>query len=379
MIYGRFTAGYQPKTSKYAHICDCEFGEKEKRYFVDKRNGVFYNIINDNDIIWLVLTALLEGGGNTVIIKNKSKNPGVPQQPLGIRLKRYRYFYLMFLPVLVWYIMFHYVPIYGLVMAFQDFSYAKGFAGSSWAGLKHFRALFADPYFRRAFRNTVIIALYRVIFCCSFEIIVALLLNELRAKWFRKPVQTIMYIPHFLSWVIVASIFLTFLSPERGILRPIAEFLSIKTPTPLTTASQFRAVLIAVAMWKETGFGTILYIAAIAGIDPGLYEAAVIDGASRWQQLKYVTLPGIKSTIVTLIILNLGQCLKWGFDEVYNLYNRLVYDTGDIVDTFIVRTAMADNRYSYAAAAGFLMSLMCMIILLIANKVMKKVAGHSIY
>lgn len=311
--------------------------------------------------------------------KQKTIGQTGPNAHLWKRIKNYRYFYLMLLPVLVWYIMFHYVPIYGIVMAFKDFSFAKGYAGSAWVGLKHFKALLADPYFLRAFRNTVIISLYRVIFCCSFEIIVALLLNEVRVRWFRKPVQTILYIPHFLSWVIVASIFLTFLSPERGILRPIAALLSVKTPTPLTTASQFRAILITTAMWKETGFGTILYIAAIAGIDPGLYEAAVIDGANRLQQLRYVTLPGIKSTIVTLFILNLGQCLKWGFDEVYNMYNRLVYDTGDIVDTFIVRTAMADNRYSYAAAAGFLMSTMCMIILLTANKVMKKVAGHSIY
>jgi len=301
------------------------------------------------------------------------------KKSLWKQIVRYKYFYLMFLPVATWYIMFQYVPIYGIVMAFQDFSYAKGFSGSKFVGLKHFIALAHDEYFLRALRNTVIIAIYRVVFCCSFELIVALMLNEVRARLFRKTVQTVLYIPHFLSWVIVASVFLTLLSPERGILKPIAEFLHVSTPAPLMDASQFRPLLILTAMWKEAGFGTIMYIAAIAGIDQGLYEAAEIDGANRWHQLLHVTIPGIKPTIVVLIILNLGQCLRWGFDQVYNLYNRLVFDTGDIVDTFIVRTATADGRFSYAAAAGLIMSLMSLIILLIANKAMKKFAGHSIY
>lgn len=311
-----------------------------------------------------------ENDANTLALHKKS---------FWKRIIEYKYFYLMFVPVLIWYIMFQYAPIYGIVMAFQDFSYAKGFSGSDWVGLKHFIALFQDEYFLRAFRNTVIIAICRVVFCCTFELLVALLLNEVRARLFRKTVQTVLYIPHFLSWVIVASVFLTILSPERGVLKPLFALFGKSAPAPLMDPELFRPLLILTAMWKEAGFGTIMYIAAIAGIDPTLYEAARIDGASRWQQLWHVTIPGIKSTIVVLFILNLGQCLKWGFDQVYNLYNRLVFDTGDIVDTFIVRTAMADSRFSYAAAAGLVMSLMCMTILLIANKVMKKVAGHSIY
>ena len=314
------------------------------------------------------------------------KKQNVPAQTLDStptlwkRIKRYKYFYLMFLPILIWYIMFHYVSMYGIIMAFQDFSYAKGYSGSEWVGLKHFKALFQDEYFLRALRNTVVISLYRVTICCSFEIILALLLNEVRARLFRKTVQTVLYIPHFLSWVIISSVFLTLLSSDRGVVQPLAELLGAEgRVAPLLDADAFRPLLIITAMWKEAGFGTIMYIAAIAGIDPGLYEAAKIDGANRWQQLLYVTLPGLKSTIVVMTILNLGQCLKWGFDQVYNLYNRMVFDTGDIVDTFIVRTAMADGRWSYAAAAGLVMSLMCMTILLVANKVMKKVAGHSIY
>lgn len=312
-------------------------------------------------------------------VKTSHDGETLQQKTLWKRIKQYKFFYLMFLLPFVWYILFQYVPIYGIIMAFQDFSYAKGFAGSTWVGLKHFKALFHDEYFLRAFRNTVIIALLRVTICCSFEIFVALLLNELRSKLFRKTVQTVLYIPHFLSWVIVASVFLTILSSERGVLKPLWEMFGGTAPRPLMDSKMFRPLLIVTAMWKEAGFGTIMYISAISGIDQTLYEAAKIDGATRWQQLWHVTIPGIKSTIVTLVILNLGQCLRWGFDQVYNLYNRLVYDTGDIVDTFIVRTASADGRFSYAAAAGLIMSIMCMIILLIANKTMKKVAGHSIY
>lgn len=295
------------------------------------------------------------------------------------RINEHKYFYMMFAPVLLWYVLFQYMPMYGIIMAFQDFSYGKGFAGSPFVGLKHFRLLLQDEFFLRAFKNTVIIAIYRVSICCAFEIVVALALNEVRIRFFRKTVQTILYMPHFLSWVIVGSIFITMLSPVRGILKPLFGLFGQPAPAPFIKPGLFRGVLIATSMWKSTGFGTIIYMAALAGIDPDLYQAASIDGANRWKQLWHVTLPGIKSTIVVLYILNLGQCLKWGFDQVFNMYNRLVFVTGDIVDTFIVRTAMADNRFSYAAAAGLILSVISLCMLIAANKVMKKVAGHSIY
>lgn len=301
------------------------------------------------------------------------------QNRLLHRIKEHKYFFIMFIPVMVWYVMFQYIPMYGIIMAFQDFSYGKGFAGSPFVGLKHFRMLMQDEFFLRAFKNTVIIAIYRVTICCAFEIIVALALNEVRIRFFKKTVQTILYMPHFLSWVIVGSIFITMLSPVRGILKPLFELIDKRAPAPFMEPDLFRGILIATTMWKSTGFGTIIYIAALAGIDSDLYQAASIDGANRWQQLLHVTIPGIKSTIVVLYILNLGQCLKWGFDQVFNMYNRLVFVTGDIVDTFIVRTAMADNRFSYAAAAGFMLSLISMVMLISANKVMKKATGHSIY
>ena len=295
------------------------------------------------------------------------------------KILRYKYLYLMFLPVLIWYIIFHYVPIYGLVMVFQDFKMSKGFFGSAFVGLGNFARLFEDKYFWRAFNNTVIISLLRVAFGCSFEIIVALLLNEIRKRAFRKTIQTILYLPHFLSWVIVASIFIIMLSPDRGIIGPIFTMLGREVPVPLQEAGLFRGILISTAMWKEVGFGTIIYVAALAGIDQELYSAAKIDGADRWKQLLHITLPGISSTIAVMIILNLGQCLNWGFDQVYNLYNTLVYETGDILDTFIVRTAMSDNQFSYAATIGVFRSVIATVLLFTANKVMKKVMGHTIY
>lgn len=295
------------------------------------------------------------------------------------RIVSYKYFYFMLVPVFVWYVIFCYAPIYGLVMAFQNFSMAQGFFKSPFVGLTHFIRLFNDEYFFRAFWNTTILAIYRVVFCCTFEIVVALLLNELRSKHFRKSVQTIIYLPHFLSWVIVASVFLTVMSPESGLIGPLFELFGKEAPSLLIDPSKFRMILITTAMWKEAGFGTIIYIAAIAGIDPCTYEAAWIDGANRWKQLLYVTLPGIRATIVVMIVLNIGRSLTWGFDQVYNLYNPLVYATGDILDTYIVRTAMVDNRFSYAAAAGLFRSVICLTLLLLTNKASKKISGQGMY
>jgi len=292
---------------------------------------------------------------------------------------RFKYFYLMLIPVVVWYILFCYYPIYGLVMAFQDFSMGAGYWRSPWVGLKHFYELFRDAYFLRAFRNTAIIALQRLAFGSTFEIVLALLLNEVRHISFRKTVQTIVYLPHFLSWVIVASVFVTMLNPERGLIAPVFALFGAKAPSLLTDASIFRPVLIVTDIWKSAGFATIIYVAAIAGIDPTLYEAAVIDGAGRWRQLWNVTLPGISLTVTIMIIIYIGQSMTWGFDQIYNLYNRLVYETGDIIDTYIVRSVMGDNKFSYAAAAGMFRSVICTSLLLVANFLSKRLTGKGIF
>lgn len=292
---------------------------------------------------------------------------------------RYKYFYIMLLPVVVWYIVFCYAPIYGLVMAFQNYSVGLGFFRSPFVGLDNFIELMDDKYFMRAFNNTAIIALQRIIFCGSFEIILALILNEVRHIKIRKSLQTILYLPHFLSWVVVASIFITVTSPQRGLLMPIFQSFGLKAPDLMSSSRIFRTILIVTDMWKEAGFGTIIYIAAIAGVDVSLYESAVMDGAGRFKQLLHITLPGISATIIIMLILYVGQSMTWGFDQVYNLYNKLVYETGDILDTYIVRTAMGDSRFSYAAAAGFFRSVICSALLVLTNMVSKKITGKGIY
>ena len=246
------------------------------------------------------------------------------------KIARYKYLYIIFIPVLIWYIIFCYVPMYGIIMAFQDYTMSKGFFASPFVGLKNFRDLFQDEYFLRAFSNTVIIAVYRMLTEFPFSIILALLLNEIRHINYRKTIQTIIYLPHFLSWVIVASIFITIFSPEDGLVTTLFASMGVQIPDVLTKADSFRSVLILTDIWKESGWMTVIYVAAIAGIDVQLYEAATIDGAGRWLQMWHVTLPGIRSTIVIMFILTLGQILTWGFDQVYNFYNPLVYDTGDI-------------------------------------------------
>lgn len=295
------------------------------------------------------------------------------------KIARYKYLYIIFIPVLIWYIIFCYVPMYGIIMAFQDYTMSKGFFASPFVGLKNFRDLFQDEYFLRAFSNTVIIAVYRMLTEFPFSIILALLLNEIRHINYRKTIQTIIYLPHFLSWVIVASIFITIFSPEDGLVTTLFASMGVQIPDVLTKADSFRSVLILTDIWKESGWMTVIYVAAIAGIDVQLYEAATIDGAGRWLQMWHVTLPGIRSTIVIMFILTLGQILTWGFDQVYNFYNPLVYDTGDILDTYIFRTALADIRFNYAAAAGLFRSVICTALLLVSNNVVKLLGEESIY
>lgn len=291
----------------------------------------------------------------------------------------YKYLYIIFIPVLVWYLIFAYIPMYGVIMAFQDFTMSKGYFGSPFVGLEHFSELLKDELLWRAFSNTVIIAAYRLCTIFPFAIILALLLNEVRHMKFRKTIQTIIYLPHFLSWVIVASIFITIFSPEKGLITAFCQLSNIETPDLLTNSGIFRTILISTDIWKEAGFSTVIYIAAMAGIDPQLYEAAIVDGAGRWSRVWHITLAGIRSTIVIMFILTIGQILNWGFDQVYNFYNPMVYDVGDILDTYIFRTAMGDNKFSYAAAAGMVRSILCIGLLVTSNWIVKKLGEESIY
>ncbi|MBD0378709.1 ABC transporter permease [Paenibacillus sedimenti] len=308
-----------------------------------------------------------------LFIKKKPKSGYQKKMKL---ISRYKYFYFMLLPVLIWYLIFCYIPMYGITMAFQDFSMSKGFFNSPFVGLKHFKELFSDEDFWRAFWNTVIIAVYRLLTQFPIPIMIALLLNEVRHIKFRKSVQTIIYLPHFISWVIVASIFITFFSPETGI---VAAIFKEQATDMLTNPELFRPVLILTDLWKEAGFATVIYVAAMASINTEHYEAAVMDGAGRWSLVWNVTIPGIRNVIFIMFILIIGKVLTWGFDQVYNFYNPMVYSTGDILDTYIFRTALGDNKFSYAAAAGMLKSVICAVLLIVSNRIVKAFGQEGVY
>ena len=302
-------------------------------------------------------------------------------QPSLLRSKiiRYKYFYLMMIPVILWYILFAYAPMYGVVTAFQDFQMHKGIAGSQWVGFKHFIALWKDTFFWRALKNSVIIAGMRLLFEFPVPIILSLMLNELRNKRFKQTVQTVVYLPHFLSWIVCTSIIFNVFNADEGLFTVVMHNFFGQPLQNYVTPSTFRWVLILTNMWKEAGWEMIIFIASMAAIDPTLYEAAVVDGANRWQRVLSVTLPGIRSVIVIVLILRVGSILNTGFDQVFNLQKPLLYETGDIIDTYVLRTAMGDAKFSYAAAVGLFNSVINTALLLVANLGARRMGQQSIF
>lgn len=295
------------------------------------------------------------------------------------KLRKYKYLYIMLIPCIIWYLIFCYAPMYGVVTAFQDYNMNKGVSGSAFVGLKHFETMRGDKYFWRSFGNTIVLAVYRLVIEFPVPVVLALFLNEIGGKWFKKTIQTAIYLPHFLSWVVAASVVTALLAPGTGLLAAIFDMLNLDLPVLLTNPKAFRPILVLSNIWKEAGWNTIIYVATISGIDQGLYEAAEVDGASRWQKMWHITLPGIRSVVVVMLILSVGQILNAGFDQIYNLYNARVYETGDIIDTYIFRTALGDNKLSYASAVGLLKSVLGMALLLLSNAAANKINDEGIF
>lgn len=287
-------------------------------------------------------------------------------------------YHLMMLPGMIFLIIFHLVPMGGLLMAFQDFMPIKGLFGSRFVGLKNFERLFKLPTFWRVLRNTVIISVGKLVLVMVASVIFALLLNECRHVKYKRLIQTTVYLPHFLSWVILAVMFSNVFS-YTGIVSQIAQLFGGEPTMFMISNSWFRKILIGGEIWKEFGYGAIVYVAAITGIDPTLYEAAGIDGAGRWKKMWYITLPSIVPTIVLMTTLNIGKLLKGGFDQVFNLYSPLVYETGDIIDTYVYRMGLVDLQYSNGTAVGLFQSLIGFILLVIAYKLADKLVGYRAF
>ena len=287
---------------------------------------------------------------------------------------------LMLLPVIAYFIIFKYIPMGGIVIAFKDFKLGLGVSGSEWVGLANFVDAFRTRFFIRAIRNTLIISVLKL--CVGFPapIILALLLNEVRHSGYKRVIQTISYLPHFLSWIIMAGILSQLLSPNNGAVNGLLKSLGRKDPVPfLLDNTYFRGTVVISDVWKGVGWGSILYLAAISSIDPTLYEAAICDGATRPQRVRYITIPCILPTITIMLILSLGGILDAGFDQLLNLYSSAVYETGDIIDTYVYRVGLVDWNYKLSTAIGLFKNVIGFMLVAGTNAVAKAISGVGIW
>ncbi|WP_159887804.1 ABC transporter permease [Paenibacillus puerhi] len=292
---------------------------------------------------------------------------------------RDKWLYLMLLPGVLYFIVFKYVPMYGVSMAFQDYRPHLGFLDSPWVGLKHFQRFFSEPQFGMLFRNTVILAIYNLVFFFPLPIVLSLMLNEVRRAKFKSFVQTLVYIPHFVSWVVVVGIFYILLTTENGILNELLYQITGKKIAFLLEAEWFRTMIITQSIWKEVGWGTVIFLAALAGVDLQQYEAARIDGAGRWRQLWHITLPAIRSTIVILFILRLGNFMDSGFEHIFLMLTPTNREVGEVFDTYVYTKGMTQAQYSYSAAVGLFKSAVGLFLVLGSNWLAKKFGEEGIY
>ena len=286
---------------------------------------------------------------------------------------------LMLLPVVAYYVVFCYIPMTGVVLAFKDYKLMQGIFGSKWAGMKHFHTLFTTPSFYEVLRNTVVISLFKLIFGFPAPVLLAILLNELRGAGFKRVVQTISYLPHFLSWVVLAGIFLQFLSPSTGPINIMLTRLGLHSIYFLGNKTTFVPTIIATHIWQTVGWGSIIYLAAIAGISPELYESAMLDGATRMQRIRYITFPSILPTVTVLFILSMGSILNAGFDQIFNLYNEAVYAVADIIDTYVYRRGLTGMQYSFAAAVGLFKNVIGFAFVFATNFIARKLGDSSLW
>ena len=292
-------------------------------------------------------------------------------------LRRNWVLYLIVLPVIRWYILFCYKPMYGALIAFQDYRPAQGF-GVNWVGLKHFVRFFENPFLGRLLRNTVLISLYNLIFGFPVPIMRALLFNEVKSKMFKNVAQTFMYLPHFISMVVVCGMITQF-SLTTGLFNNIIEFFGGEATPLLQRPELYRTIYVASNVWKNFGWDSIIFVAALAGVDTQLYDAARVDGAGMWKQMLHVTLPSIMSTIVIMLILKIGGMMSVGYEKTLLLYNETIYETADIISTYVYRVGLMDKQYSYASAVDLLNSAVNILLVVTANKISKKVTETSLW
>lgn len=313
----------------------------------------------------------------TGIVKTVSPKKGKGRQ-LWSEMCKYQWLYFLLIPGVIFFFVFKYIPMYGLKIAFMDYNQYNP-AASEWVGLEQFVKLFSTRSFVPVLRNTVVISLLKLLIGFPIPIILALMMNEMRNLKFKKVSQTLLYLPHFISWVILAGIIMTLLDPDNGLITDLIMKITGEKVMVLTDQKWFVPMLIVTDIYKGMGWGTILYFAAISAIDPQLYEAASIDGAGRWRQAISITLPSIVPTIVVCFILNCGNILNAGFDQIFMLYSSHVYDVADIIDTYVYRMGIVNADYSFSTAAGMFKSVVAFIMILIVNSIAKKTGNEGLF
>jgi putative aldouronate transport system permease protein len=295
-------------------------------------------------------------------------------------LTRDKYLYLFLLPGAAFFLLFKYAPLYGELIAFKNFRVLDGIWGSEWVGLQHFERLYRDSEFWNILRNTLLLNLYHILFVFPAPILLALLLNEVRGNLFKRTIQNMLYLPHFISWVVLGGIVVAILSPSTGIVNILlARVFGIEPIYFMASAAWWPIVFTASSVWQTAGWGTILYLAAMGAIDPQLYEAATIDGASKLRQIFHVTLPGIRSTIAILLILQMGRVMDVGFEHVYNLQNSAVYSVADVISTYVYRIGLLSAQYSYATAVGLFQGAVGLLLVLLVNRIIKKMGEGGLW
>lgn len=292
---------------------------------------------------------------------------------------KHKELFLLLLPVIAYFVVFHYVPMYGVLIAFEDFLPRSGILGSEWVGLQNFQKMFSGLYFWPVFRNTLIISFLKLIVGFPMPIILALLLNEVSCGWFKKSVQTITYLPHFIGWVVLAGIVQQVLSPSTGVLNYVITALGGEPIFFMGSTKWFRPVVVLSSIWRNCGWDSIIYLAATSGIDPTMYEAANLDGATRFQKIWYVTLPGLIPTITIMLIFALGGVMNDDFDQLYNMLNAKVLSVGDVIGTYTYRVGLQQMNYSYATSVGLFKNVIALLLVSLSNLFSKKISGSSLW
>lgn len=307
----------------------------------------------------------------------------IPKQSLGKRIARDWHknwkLYLLFLPVLVYFIMFKYAPMFGLSISFMDYKPAKGFFGSKFVGFKHFVNFFSDPYFPRLLRNTITISLSTLIFSFPSAIVLALLINELRSRKFSRVVQTITYIPHFISTVVICGIIHDLVGRTGGVTVLLEQLFGLEATNMLLEPGRFVPIYILSDIWQNIGWNSIVYLSALTAIDQELYEAARVDGANKWRQLINITIPCLVPTIIIMFILKVGKMFDVGYEKIMLLYNPLTYESADVINTYVYRRGMEQAQFSYSTAVGFFNSVVCFMLVYFTNYITRRSNGNSLW